>query len=164
MKTLLLPGKFLDLNAYNNTGKFPKILDFNQPSRTESLHGDLQANPEFLVVESLSDYLRETSPPSSVKDTLNLWNSAAGIFKWVDLQNDELSYESLSRRSATYANYFSRHKVTCWHLDLKPENILVSGSTTKSPYVCRWKIGDLGISYIKQKDVLKEGMHSLGAV
>lgn len=115
-------------------------LAFSQPSSTESLHGDLQAKPAYWMVESLSDYLRETSPPSSAEDTLNLWNSAAGIFKWVDLQNDELS----------------RHKVTCGHLDLKLENILVYRSKTESPYVCRWKISDVGISHIKQKDVLKE--------
>jgi hypothetical protein len=116
------------------------------------------------MVESLSDYLREISPPSSAEDTLNLWNSAAGISKWVDLQKDELSNESLSRRSATYANYFSRHKVTCRHLDLKPENILVYRSKIESPYVSLWKIRDLGTSHIKQRDVLKEGMHRLGAV
>jgi serine/threonine protein kinase len=144
--------------------EIPQSLDFNQPSRTELLHGDLRANPAFLVVGSLSDYLRETSPPSSAEDTLNLWNSAAGIFKWVDLQNNELSYESLSRRSATYAKYFSRHKVTCRHLYLKPENILVHWSKIESPYVFLVKFSDLGISHIKQKDVLKEGMHGLGAV
>jgi hypothetical protein len=160
--------------------KIPKGFDFESTSGSGSLNGDLQvdgdlkvngdvrvngelqANGDLWIVESLSDYLRKTSPPSSAEDTLNLWDSAAEIFKWVDLQIDELSYESLSRRSATYANYFSHYKVPVRHGHITPENIFVYRSKTESPYVGRWKIGDLGISPMKVQEEVLKGMHIFG--
>jgi serine/threonine protein kinase len=160
--------------------KIPKGFDFESTSGSGSLNGDLQvdgdlkvngdvrvngelqANGDLWIVESLSDYLRKTSPPSSAEDTVNLWDSAAEIFKWVDLQIDELSYESLSRRSATYANYFSHYKVPVRHGHITLENIFVYRSKTESPYVGRWKIGDFGISPMKVQEEVLKGMHIFG--
>jgi hypothetical protein len=86
------------------------------------------------------------------------------MFKWVDLRIDELSYESLSRRFATYDYYFSHYKVPVRHGHIMPENIFVYRSKTESPDVGPWKIGDFGISRMKEQEEALKGMHNFGVV
>jgi hypothetical protein len=45
-----------------------------------------------------------------------------------------------------------------------PENIFVYRSKTESPDVGPWKIGDFGISRMKEQEEALKGMHNFGVV
>jgi serine/threonine protein kinase len=140
-------AKFQCAQQYRN---IPTSLDFHQSYPSESTR-------EFCT---LSDYLLETSPPSSVEDIYKLWDSVFSLLSCMEKAMDDLRYNTLPRYSVRhYANYRSRRTRLSSHQDIEPENIFICRSETTSPYEWQFKLSDLGLSHFKsaKNESLEEG-------
>jgi len=98
--------------------EIPESLEFDRSYLSEPPSGFL----------SLEDYFRSTSPPSSLGDTIKLWDSALDILVLCD---------------SGLGTPLSRHE------DMKPDNILIYKPDTKTPYDWKFKLGDLGLSHFQ---------------
>jgi len=113
----------------------PKVIGFHQDYPSGPLHG----------LHSLHDYLGQTSPPSSIDDSLKLWNNALGLIdcasalaEWVDVEYALHVPNYASLLSDYYSNGLSA--VGLVHISVKEYLVLSSG---ESPYDSKWKMADV---------------------